>query len=397
MSWYRAEMANFGASRAARWYGIALSGTVLLAARFWWNTAELLADGALGRIPRPGLEWIPVPEAGIGSFDAWLGGMALAALAAAAAFGRKWDRSALALLALATAMKAAYFSLDLRLMGNYHMMPLLASLAYLLFPSRLRLQQCLLVLFYLAAGALKLGPEWLSGAAIPPSWLGATLYRALFFEHPRILLLGTHWVVFLELFFVLWLLHPSRGLRNFAFAQVVLFHAFSYFAVGYFYPLIMACLLAVFPLSWMGSGGESAARVGMGGWVFLGAFAFCQILPWTAGRDPALARERTLLALNMFDARPDCTSTTVVRQPGRTLDLTFDPDRLAARILCEPSIYLRRALELCGELGPGAKLDLQLQSRRRTETSFHTWIDTRDLCRNPPRIEVWGRNAWLLD
>jgi hypothetical protein len=392
MSFYSRELAGLKGSKAAQWYGAALAATLPLTSRLWWPTFAQLGDGAPGRIPRPGLDWLYVPNLSPVFFQLWLLGIAAAGIAAAVAFLSGRERAGLAALAVGTAAKLAYFALDLRHMGNYHEMPMLSTLAYLVAPSRLRLQRDLLVAYYLAAGMLKLNGEWLSGAAIPPAWIGPRLYGFLFVRERWLLALGTHWVVFLELFMVLWLLHPSRKWRMAIFAQLVLFHAVSFLAVGTFYPSIMACLLAVVPLLEMYGPG---APNGWFGWSALTMFAFFQILPLTGGVDPALARENTLLALNMFDSRPDCTSTTIVRETNRTLDLTFDVGRLAPRIACEPAIYIRRALELCDDLGPAAEVDLEMQSRRRVGISFHVWIDERDICRRRPQVKVWGRNAWL--
>ena len=161
--------------------------------------------------------------------------------------------------------------MDYRFMGNYHYMPFLVSFMFLFIPQKLFFIPLLLVCFYFFAGLLKVSNlDWLTGLAFPEN-----LDFPLFFNE-NIKLILCFYVVCLEIIGVWCLVFIQTNckgkelLNTFAFFrrktatkkirsrniktiwkimiyfQLILFHALSYFIVGYFYPLIMFCLLSLF-------------------------------------------------------------------------------------------------------------------------------------------------------
>jgi hypothetical protein len=63
-------------------------------------------------------------------------------------------------------MKLGLQSLDYRFMGNYHFMPHIITLVFLLLPNKRFWIKIWLLSFYAAAATLKLNFEWLSGASL---------------------------------------------------------------------------------------------------------------------------------------------------------------------------------------------------------------------------------------
>ncbi len=142
------------------------------------------------------------------------------------------------LLALATALKFAIFLGRYNLMGNYHLVHFFMVGLFLMGSSKSFAYRAGLVAIYFLAGLLKLNSEWLTGAALlrptdfPDAWNALALGYVVTLE------LGLCWL----------LLSQTRLLRLFVLVQLLIFHAFSWKIVGFFYPVTMFLLLT--PLIW---------------------------------------------------------------------------------------------------------------------------------------------------
>lgn len=145
-------------------------------------------------------------------------------------------------LALLELLRAGTVMMDFRLRKNQHYMASLVAFVFLLLPDKRRNISVLLVLFYFWAGILKMNREWLSGDA---------LYTSVWPFSGLGLLVVCAYVVVLEVVIVCFLLAKNSWLFWLALAQVLCFHAFSWQVVGFFYPLLMLCLLCIFPLQRM--------------------------------------------------------------------------------------------------------------------------------------------------
>lgn len=164
-------------------------------------------------------------------------GMIVTALFLLPARYTKWAYTGLVTLSL---FKFLLFAQDYQLRMNQHYMALAVTLAYLLIKSKRKVIPQVIVLFYVWAGTIKLNEEWLSGAGIyriEKLWLPESLHRLSFL-----------YVVILELLIVFFLLSKKKTLFYFAFIQVLIFHLFSWPIVGFFYPMVMYSLLAIFCL-----------------------------------------------------------------------------------------------------------------------------------------------------
>ncbi len=388
------QISEISSSRALSLYGAFLSIAYALSYTWWANnsTWSFLQLGGSSRICWPLLPCPDISGPSIFVLKLWLLMIFMLGLAAAFSFISERTRTAYFLLIALVLTKAAFFLQDFRLMGNYHYMPFWAALAFLFLPSKRALLPLLTVAFYLSAGVLKLNQEWLSGAAIPPWWpfsLGETLFHAFGGALWRV---GALWVVVLELVFVLFLFSSRSWLRYFVFAQLLLFHAISYFIVDYFYPAVMACLLSIFPLIWRE---KSKYMLRPAALSFLAIFAVFQIIPWLIKGDTALTGEGRWFSLNMIDANPDCSSTAIVRAPGSTRDFSRDASTLFVRVQCDPYIYFTHAKQLCSELGEKEKLDINLSVRRASDSNYRVLIDEKDFCAKNYNYSMWRANDWI--
>ena len=277
--------------------------------------------------------------------------------------------------------KVALVVQDYRLRLNEHHMALFAALAFLLLPAKRDATRVTLVLFYVWAGLLKLSPDWLSGLALPQPPLGV----------PAALVpLACKLVVALELVGAWGLLARRAAIFWGALGSLVLFHLSSWSVVGFFYPVLMFVLLAIFPLARPddSKGSSVLARVTGGllpgsAYAFFALYSALQLWPRLFPGDPALSGEGRWLALHMFDARIDC------RASMGTHELQL-PDAL--RIRCDPLVVRARALAECAQLGD---FDLVLQARRSSDAHYRRVIDAKDFCSKTPNYRALSHNAWI--
>src|SRR5436309_1795448 len=165
----------------------------------------------------------------------------------------------------------------------------------------------LVTLFYFWAGTLKLNWEWISGAGLyRPMWpfSGGGVVAAC--AYVIVLELGVAWGLLAGRAWIFWA----------AFAQFLVFHALSWQVVGFFYPLLMFAILAIFPLSRLvpprdpPEGLLTALCRGREVWPVYARAALLpllQLIPYAFPGDRTLTGQGRLYALHMFDARATCT------------------------------------------------------------------------------------------
>jgi len=408
--WFESAVGEIGGDRALRLYAAALALVHPLTALFWLLTSRsvpaILGGGDTA------ICWPFHPECGehrlLGEtgWSAVVIGYGALGLVAAALWltGRSihvWRGAWLLHLALEL-VKVAIVVQDFRLRLNQHYMALFAAAAFLLWPRRRDTVRVLIVFFYVWAGALKLNPEWLSGAA---------LYRQPWLVPKELTAEACLYVVVLEIALAWGLLARSAVVFWGTFAQIVLFHVVSFGSVGPFYPLLMFLLLTIFPLARQaegedesGTSGGLLARLFSGGlgapaYALLALFSLLQLVPRLFPGDPALTGEGRFVALHMFDARIECRATIVSRYADGSVRQAALALSGSTRIQCDPLVVWQLAKAECrrlaGELG-FRDLDLTLDSRRSTEPIHHRVIDSPAFCSNPPSYDWWRHNAWIL-
>jgi hypothetical protein len=396
-----AQVQEIAVDPALRGYGAALAAVHGLVA-FWllrFDVARLVAAGgeaicwplvpdceALRVLSAPALEI---------AFQVYAG---VAAVVALGFLQRRRVPLAWMGLALLTVFQVLVLALDFRLRRNQHYMALAVTGAFLFWPKKRQALQVLLVLFYFWAGTLKLNREWLSGAG---------LYRPLWLFSGRGVVFACAYVIALELVVVWGLLARRRLFFWAALAQVVLFHVFSWGVVGFFYPLLMFGLLAVFPLCRLLAPRDPSQGLGVAlvrgraprlVYVMAAAFSALQLVPHLYPGDSALTGEGRLFALHMFDARIACQTWATLKLAGggsERIELRGEDFRTA----CDPVLIHGAARNLCRARDAGVRsfveLDLRLSSRRTTGVDFTPVIALDDFCGKAPRYRPFRHNEWI--
>ncbi len=281
-------------------------------------------------------------------------------------------------------------------MGNYHYMIYILSLIYLFSPEKKKIIALAIVSFYLAAGLLKINVDWLSGAAmITTPWLNG-----------RLLIYSLFYVVFLELFLIFGLYSTQKWIRYFTILQLLLFHAFSWHIVGFFYPLMMFSALSFFILQEYEFVKKTDSfqslftplkpiKEHLPLILFLFVFWGMQALPFALSPDPALSGSLRLSALNMFDAKAECHSLMVAHRKGSAVHLEPPLKNLGVRMGCDPLVFLNQAHQLCRKNRKSTefeRLSLHLFSKRVTQHQYQNILALDDVCKikNPLWAELSG-------
>lgn len=312
-------------------------------------------------------------------------------VAAAVAFLKRRPRAGMATLVAGCAVGVFVHALDYRMRLNQTYMLGGVTLTFVLARDRRRAIAALIVAFYVAAGLLKTNREWLSGAA---------LYAKPWLVPESLVPASCAWVLVLELVVVFGLLAHRRSVRRFALAQLGLFHLVSWTVVGWYYPVLMAGLLAFFvltddaPVTFadLRAAPGSAARV-------VAAFAGLQLVPAFFRGDAALTGEGRLFALHMFDARVTCTGGAVAHAGGEERTYALVAEDSDVRSKCDPIVILAHAERLCREpwaRAPGVRLDVRVDARRASDGAPRGLVRIDDVCARPPAYAVFRENPWIV-
>ncbi|MEM7646608.1 MAG: hypothetical protein AAF203_06850, partial [Pseudomonadota bacterium] len=246
------------------------------------------------------------------------------------------------------------------------------------------LTQFAIVMFYVAAGSLKLNIDWLSGAAM----ISTPLLSG------RLLVASLYYVVFLELIFAFGLLSTHPMIRRFCLLQFILFHLFSWHIVGFFYPMVMFSLLWIYiddEIKILQAKRE-APRLGMDFlsgklprsiYLFIVFFVALQAFPFVFFKDPSLSGAARLSSLNMFDSKTNCKSILVAQIDNKSIHLEEPVKNLGVRLRCDPLVFLNQAHQICRRNRKSKQFDrlsLGLFSKRITKLNYSKVLKIDDVC-----------------
>ena len=317
---------------------------------------------------------------------------------AAALFARRRPPLGLATFMAATVLCGALYALDYRLRLNQTYMFGWVALALLVAPRKAQALQALVALFYFWAGTLKVNREWISGAALyeKPLLVPAALVPA-----------ACVYVLVLEMVLIWGLFAPSPRWRWAVYVQLLVFHAVSWKVVGYFYPLLMFGLTAIYPLVWLRAPDEALTlaclRTDRGARTAVGAvaavFSAFQLVPHLFPGDTAVTGEGRLFSLHMFDARVECSGGATIRTAsGAAAHADLINERTDARTRCDPIVLVAEAGRLCRALDGKSdhpRLDVAIDAKRTTDERATPLIHVDDFCRQNIAYSMWHHNDWI--
>ena len=296
------------------------------------------------------------------------------------------------LFIISTIIKFIIFSMDYRLMGNYHYMHFIVSFFYLFIPHKINFIPLLIVLFYFFAGLLKIqNTEWFTGMAIfknYPYFINEFTFQLLCLCVVLLEMIGS------------WFLILKTKFKKLFFLFFLIFHTVSYYFVGYYYPLVMYSLIAIFPIKWLFHNNKriKPSQLLIPGTVCIIIFISLQIIPLSIKGDGSLTGEGRLFALNMFDAHTDCSSQMILKFKNKTIESNFSKKWLSVRIHCDPYIYFNRAQKICSfykENKNFIDIDLTLLSKLKSSLFYTKVIDEKNICRKNLSYSTWRKNKWI--
>lgn len=299
------------------------------------------------------------------------------------------------LLLLANLVMLGLVGSDYRIRGNQFYMFGWLNAVYLFWPNKRWALPVLIISFYFWAGILKLNWEWLSGSV---------LYHDLWLIPNELAWLACTYVVILETTLTWGLVAARRTVVYVVLAQLGLFHLESFSQIHWFYPVLMATVLAWFviertfgtpsaQISWLVRGRAPASV-----YLLLGMFSLLQILPYVQSTDPSLTGQARVVALHMFEARQRCdVSATLLYENGTRQQADLKMGSLPERLICDPVVYFSRAQNICRSRSARGLTDLELTMRvgRSTDESLQTIIDESAFCSGEHTYSVFGTNKWL--
>ena len=403
LGFIRQQVAEIERDDALRWYGVALAFLHVVTYLYWVDQRVVTFIQSRAEP----ICWPLVPECETLRVLSVSGAALLLRAYFAAAIGtgllfasRRLVPWAYAGLVLVNLVKLGIMLLDYRLRMNQHYMGFFATFAYLVVPGKRDALRVLVTLFYFWAGTLKLNWEWISGAGLyRPMWPFSGMGVVLACLYVIVLELGVAWGLLATRAWIFWS----------AFGQFLVFHALSWQVVGFFYPLLMFAILAIFPLSRLieprdrPEGLLAVLARGHAAWstyALAALFSLLQLVPYAFPGDRALTGQGRLYALHMFDARAACVGWADLRNADGTTTRRDLKLPLDTRIACDPIVYFNRARNLCQARDAGRvafeDLDLYLTARRASDGEMKRVIATHGFCAKHPRYDPFRHNAWIL-
>lgn len=319
---------------------------------------------------------------------------ALAAISAILWAVKKKPLWAAGLLWILLVFKLWFILQDYRLTGNYHYIPTLVTLAFLLIPERARSLPMTFFVLYFTAGLLKLNSQWLSGMAI-----NERLLPSLFTD------LGVWYVLVLELGLIFLLFAKSNRWFYFVFAQLVVFHLYSWHLTRFFYPSVMLLLLGILlvtrPLvsDWNIKSTFQKVFALKSAVVLTVIFLALQLPQYYLPGDAALTGEGRMYALIMYDGRVQCEPHVTLWKKDQSKEtVPLMPPWLMTRTACDPLVYMRLAEHICQWTSHDPSIlqaDLTLPVRYQGENQWQPLVSATNVCKKPLTYSSFFPNGWI--
>ncbi|WP_374027478.1 hypothetical protein ACES2J_13395 [Bdellovibrio bacteriovorus] len=308
---------------------------------------------------------------------------------------KKKPALAISLIWILLAMKIGFILQDYRLTGNYHYIPTMVMLAFLLIPHRALALPMTFFVLYFSAGILKLDTQWLSGAAINerlfPTWLTQV---------------GVWYVLVLELGLIFLLFAKKDRWFYFVFVQLVVFHLYSWHLTRFFYPSVMLLLLGILlitrPLIADWSVRQAFRKVFQSPVAvsLTVIFVALQLPQYYLPGDAALTGEGRMYALIMYDGRVQCEPHVTLWKKDQSKDtVPLMPPWLMTRTACDPLVYMRLSEQICQWAAKDTTVvqaDFTLPVRYQGDSEWQPLVSATDICKKRLTYSNFFPNAWIM-
>ncbi|XGC81979.1 hypothetical protein ACES2L_05715 [Bdellovibrio bacteriovorus] len=318
----------------------------------------------------------------------------LLALGGALAWWRKKDTLAASVLWVLIGIKVSIIALDYRLTGNYHYLPTMLAMAFLLIPERRYSLTVSFFIIYFAAGLLKINPQWLNGTAINDHIMPSYMTT-----------LGVWYVLVLELGLIFLLFAKKDRWFYFLFIQLVYFHLYSWHLTRFFYPVVMLSLIGMLlvlrPMvkTWSLKESFQTAFKSKKAQVLLLVFLILQLPQYLIPGNSALTGEGRMYAMIMYDGRVQCQPhLSIWKKDGSKEELSLQPPWLMTRTQCDPLIYWRLAQKACEWVkkdGNIIQVDLAIPIRNDKHSKWHPLVSALDVCQKNYAYYSFFPNSWI--
>lgn len=378
------------------WVGVILSLEHILTFAFWLTERPLrwiLSENT------PSICWplFPACEAfkpSWGVLQGVLGVYLAVALISVTAWAFKKYKFAIPALWLLLLIKNLIILQDYRLTGNYHYLPTLLTLVFLLIPQRRYALPMAFFFIYFTAGVLKIDDTWLSGEAINERLLPPFFTKA-----------GVWYVLLLELGLIFFLFAKKEKWFFFLFTQLVIFHLYSWHLTRFFYPSVMLLLLGIllitrplvadwsFKLALKETFASRTSQIL--GAVFIGLQAPQYFIPG----DAALTGEGRMYAMIMYDGRAQCQPHLIIWKKNQNKEeLPLQPPWMMTRTHCDAMVFWRLAQKTCEwtEKDPSVlQVDLRIPIRMQGEKEWMPLVSATDVCKKELTYSSFFPNSWI--
>lgn len=376
--------------------GVLLSIEHIFTFAFWLTErpVHLLLSSSSPAVCWPLLPFCEALKPSSEILSAILGLYLILAIASVACWSVQRLKAGILLLWLLLFFKVGVILLDYRLTGNYHYLPTILTLVFLLVPGRARAMPVAFFVIYFTAGILKLNNQWISGAAINDRFVPEALTRV-----------GVWYVLILELVFIFLLFARKDRWFYFLFIQLVLFHLYSWHLTRFFYPSVMLLLLGILLITrplhknegFMQSWGLCLKQRRAQALLIL--FILLQLPQYYIPGEAAVTGEGRMYALIMYDGRTQCQPHLTIWKKSQTKEeLPLVPPWLLTRTSCDPLIFLRLTEKVCAwskDDPEVLQVDLNIPIRYQRQEEWHSLVAVTDVCKKPLTYSNFFPNFWI--
>ncbi|WP_413944412.1 hypothetical protein [Bdellovibrio sp. HCB-162] len=323
-----------------------------------------------------------------------LGFYLILALASVLFWALRKYRVAIPLLWTLLVIKNIIILQDYRLTGNYHYLPTLITLVFLLIPQRAYSLPFTFFVIYFTAGLLKIDTNWLSGAAINDLLIPPFLTR-----------IGVWYVLVLELGLIFLLFARKNFWFYFLFIQLTVFHLYSWHLTRFFYPSVMLLLLGILlitrPLAPPLRIKDTfklvlKPRVAK---VLLVIFVALQLPQYFIPGDAAMTGEGRMYAMIMYDGRVQCQPhLSIWKKNQEKEELPLQPPWLITRTHCDSMVFWRLAQNACewAKKDPEVlQVDLMIPVRYEGQKEWQPLVAATNVCEKELNYSSFFPNNWI--